>query len=228
MPEDALMAYASGAAPEALALAVATHLTLCPPCRAQVHRMEAHGGDALASLEPAALGDGALDTVFDLIDGRAESPAPSAPPLPEPEPLPVGAGPKKRGAKRGEIGYPAPLRRYIAAAGDAWERVIPGVKQLVLPVDWGGVPVRLTRLMGGVLVPNHGHTGQEFNLVLSGGFTDKNGHFERGDVAVHDPDTKHMQRIDFGAPCVTLVVADGRMVPQDWFGRMMSKISGGF
>jgi putative transcriptional regulator len=216
MPEDSLMAYAAGAAPEALALAVATHLTLCPDCRALVQQMEDHGGAALGALEPVALADGALDAVFSAIDGGDDAPS-SAPPLPEP------AGELSLGA-----GYPAPLRRYIESAGDAWARVIPGVKQLELPVAWGGVPVRLTRLLGGMFVPNHGHSGQEFNVVLSGGFTDKNGHFERGDVAVHDSETHHNQRIDLGAPCVTLVVADGRMIPKDWFGRMLNRLSGGF
>ena len=55
------MAYAAGQLPEAFGLVVATHLSLCDDCRAQVDTFDAVGGAILEAAGDGALGQDALD-----------------------------------------------------------------------------------------------------------------------------------------------------------------------
>jgi len=50
--DERLLEYASGAAPEPIALLVATHLALCPACRHVTAELEAVGGALLETLPP--------------------------------------------------------------------------------------------------------------------------------------------------------------------------------
>ena len=52
LPDDILMAYAAGTLPEAFNLMVATHVSMCDTCRAQVESFDAVGGEMLAQ-EPS-------------------------------------------------------------------------------------------------------------------------------------------------------------------------------
>ena len=47
-----LLEYASGSLEESWSLAVATHLALCPHCRARLRLMEAAGGALMEEAEP--------------------------------------------------------------------------------------------------------------------------------------------------------------------------------
>ena len=57
---ELLLDYAAGSLPEAVSLAVATHLALCPDCRRTVSEAEALGGGLLAEAEAAPLDDDVL------------------------------------------------------------------------------------------------------------------------------------------------------------------------
>ena len=49
-PQDMLVDYATGALPQPVALAIATHAGLCPQSRDEIVEMEAVGGAMLAAL----------------------------------------------------------------------------------------------------------------------------------------------------------------------------------
>ncbi len=63
-PEEMLLDYTAGSLPEGLSILVATHLSLCPACRAVVADCEAVGGELLSGLAPVALASDALDKVL--------------------------------------------------------------------------------------------------------------------------------------------------------------------
>jgi len=210
IPETTLVEYASGAQPEAVALLVATHLALCPACRVRHEELEALGGELLDGLAPADLSVD-LGAVMARL-GDAPVPAP-LPPKPPP----------------GGFVLPRPLRDYVGPLGAIqWTGLIPGIQQVELDLLWEGVPVRLTRLRGGTVVPTHSHTDEELSLVLTGGFEDEIGHYVRGDVSVRSPEHTHTQRIDKGEACITLAVNRGRMVPTGIAGKLIEKLTGGF
>ena len=77
-PHDLLMTYAAGTASEGAGLVVATHLALCPCCRAQVNEMEQMGG---ALLERACgeqpVSQTCREKVMAMLDETTPPPAPS-------------------------------------------------------------------------------------------------------------------------------------------------------
>jgi putative transcriptional regulator len=209
-PEDALADYAAGTADEAEALLVATHLALCPPCRAAVERLDALGGALLDhAAEPAPFdATAALDAVL----ARLDEPAPE---ITRP-PAPLAAGP-------GDI--PMPLRALTGPlASVPFRRASPGVWRYDLPQTRVERPVCLVSLRPGLRVPDHRHSATERGLVLTGGFTDETGHYLRGDVTWRGPEEEgdHRQQIDAGERCVVLMVDDGPKVPTTALGKVVN------
>lgn len=205
-PGDTLLIdYAGGALGEAVSLAVATHLALCPGCRRQVAEMEAVGGALLEEIEPEAVAPSCLEAVL----ARLDEPAPP-PPLPPRAPHPSRPHPSR---SSGTPLIPEPLRRYV---GDdlsrlPWKTLMRGMDCAEIPLfgrSNGRAHARLMRMKGGVGPPHHTHRGIELTLVLDGGFTDVLGQFGRGDLSVADGSVRHRPVADEEG-CLCLAVTDG-------------------
>src|SRR6185369_1648296 len=81
LSDEWLVDYAAGAAPEPVALRVATHLAYCPACRAAHGKLEAVGGALLTDIAPAEVSEGAWSKLEALLDA-GDQPAPAlAPPF---------------------------------------------------------------------------------------------------------------------------------------------------
>jgi putative transcriptional regulator len=188
-PDEMLMAYGAGSLDEAGALLVATHLTYCPRCRAEVARVEALGGQLMDELPPTALSADALDVVL----GGLDQAAPVVPPP----------------ARKRASGLPAPLAAYVGDGLEtlAWKRLSRGVEQVFL-LGGRAVRARLLRVAPGVVIPRHGHAGSELTLVLQGGFADQGCDYDRGDVEVADQRTVHAPAADGKEGCLCLAVTD--------------------
>lgn len=191
--DDLLFEYAAGSLDEAWSLAIATHLALCPACRAAVARGEAVGGTLVAEAAPAAMADDALDRVLARLDGLpAEVRQPAGPVARDPDMV-----------------LPQPLRGYVGGDVDRldWKRL--GVGAFQIPIATGGrATARLLRIPGGLAVPEHGHRGGELTLVLAGSFSDEGGRFGRGDLEYGDDDLQHQPIADPGEDCICLAVTD--------------------
>lgn len=208
LPDELLVAYASGTLEEARSLLVASHLALCPACRAEAGRLEALGGALLEHLPPTPVGAGSLDALLARLD-EPEPPAPQA----------------RRFATPTDRRLPAPLRRYMSGDPDslAWRRLGRGVRvhDLATPAD--GPRARLLAVRPGCAIPEHTHAGEELVLVLEGGFTDATGHFVRGDVAASDGTVTHRPVADPGEECLCLVVHSGRLHLTGPLGRLLDR-----
>ena len=116
-PNDELLwAYAAGAGEPAVSLMVATHLTYCPKCRAEVSILESLGGQLLRDLPAAALDARALETVLARLDSATvEKPAAAA------------------SVKIGNP-VPRPLRSFVGDDLDRvrWRRVTRGLSYRML------------------------------------------------------------------------------------------------
>ena len=201
VPEDLLLAYSAGRTDEATALVVATHLTLCPKCRADNDALDAAAGSMLATGPTEAVADSVLDSVLRKLD----EPAPQESPI--------------------EGVLPRPILRYLAEADRnvlPWHHLMPGADEIRLPLARNGVPARLTRTRGGFVLPKHTHAGSEMTLVLSGGFEDRGEHYARGDLSLCDPSVTHSIHFDRGDPCIALVVNDARLVPKGPFSNFVA------
>lgn len=192
-PDDALlMAYASGAADEASALIVATHLHYCADCRIRTAQLETIGGSLLEELAPQALAPGALEATLAKLDQVKSYARP------------------RRAPSRD--GTPGVLRAYLG--GDLrdvrWRRIGPRLAYAPL-FRRGGVAARLLRGAPGADSGTHTHQGLEYTLVLQGGYTDVTGSYAPGDLQVMEPGARHNPVADPGEDCINLAVTTGRL-----------------
>lgn len=191
---ELLMDYASGALPEPVALLVASHVSLCRDCQAEVRRLEALGGVLFDGLEGETLAPEATDRALARLEVpeslEAEPPAPPSP-------------------SRADRLVPRPLRDYLGDDLEAlsW-KTRASVSEAALLTSFPGFRTRLLRIKAGTALPQHTHEGSEYTLLLAGGFTDASGHYLRGDVAVADPSVDHRPVADEGEDCLCLAVTD--------------------
>ena len=75
LSDQLLMAYAAGDLPEAFNLVVATHVSLCDECRAQLASFEAVGGAMLESNDVAEMSDDSLAACMDRISSLSQATA---------------------------------------------------------------------------------------------------------------------------------------------------------
>lgn len=183
-----LMAYATGSLPEAFSLVVATHVSLCDDCRAQLAELDALGGEVMMTAGSVDLDEDAFAATLALIAQDQKSTAPR---------------PRKTGI------FPTPLQSYLGGDLDAvkWRRVGGGVKQMILNTDGVG-SVRLLYIPAGMSVPDHGHRGMEMTLVLQGAFKDETDRFAVGDVEVANEDLNHTPIAEDGPDCICLAATD--------------------
>ena len=189
LPPELLLDLASGAAPEPVALCVATALELNPDAQLPYARLTALGGAMLESLPVADPVDEALlARLLDRLD--------SEPPMPEVK------------AESGSGDIPLALQPYLGSRFDGlqWRQVIGGVEEVVLPLTMAGFRTSLLRIAPGRAMPQHRHGGQELTLVLQGSYDDCNGHFGVGDLEVADVEDEHKPVADARMGCICLAV----------------------
>lgn len=187
-PLELLLDHATGNDDPAHSLLIATHLSVCPACRADVRAYEAVGGELLNAIEPVAMLHGPLD------------PASSAPPLAMPV-HPVATSYR----------LPQPLRSVIGDNPDLlrWRWIGGGLYQHKIRLQGGDrqVLVRLLRIENGGRLPLHTHTADELTLVLEGSYSDETGTYCAGDVQFGDCDVVHEPAVAAGETCLCLAVS---------------------
>ncbi len=191
LTDEILMGYAAGTLPEAFNLMVATHVSLCDTCRAQVAALESIGGEVLdlTADNVVSMDEGSLAATLSLIAG--------------------GPVEEIRMPRVKDSILPGPLQDYVG--GDLkdiqWRSVGLGVKQAILPTS-KDASARLLFIPAGAAMPDHGHHGTEMTMVLQGAFQDEDDYFARGDVEVADSDLHHTPVADIHEDCICLAVTD--------------------
>lgn len=206
--DEMLLDYAAGSLDEASSILVTSHLTLCPTCRKRLRSLEAVGGMLLEDINAAAVSDGALNAVMARLDEPEEA---------------YSAEAKTGYASNGSAVLPAPLRKYLGGDLDdiRWEKKGGGVAMANIKTSSDGPNVFMLKVDPNRAVPQHTHEGNEFVMVLTGGYTDGAGHFVRGDVEVSDQSVVHQPVADAGEPCVILAVTDGPIRFTGPFGKIL-------
>lgn len=203
--DELLLAYATGALPEAPALLVATHATLNPAVRARLRAFEAVGGELLEQQDPVAMSGGAKAALLARLD-EPPAPAPSAT---------AGRDPQ----------LPAPLAALLPDRLErlAWRRRLPGLKDWDLPALTGG-KARLMWVAGKTAIPRHTHRGLELTLVLEGAFRDGATRFAAGDLQIADEGIDHRPTVTDAAACLCLVVTDAPVRLTGRVGRLFNRL----
>lgn len=208
LSDDVLLAYSAGALPEAFSLVVATHVSLCDACRAQLEAFDALGGAVLGDGETVELRQDSLETTMALIaaqDGVRDAP---------------------RVSRAGSV-FPEPLQRYIDGDLDAvsWRPIGGGVRQSIIPTS-SEATVRLLHIPGGTAIPDHGHRGTEMTLVLKGAFQDEFDRFARGDVEIANEHLNHTPVAEAGEDCICLAATDAPLKFSGILPRIAQRFAG--
>jgi putative transcriptional regulator len=90
----------------------------------------------------------------------------------------------------------------------------------------GRASAQLIRSRPGHGVSLHTHQGEEYSLVLTGGYTDPTGHYLRGDVQTATPDLLHHPVADDGEDCIVLAVADAPLAFRNPAVALLAKLMG--
>lgn len=205
-PEE-LLAYVSGAAEQWLATLIACHLTLCPACRDEVAMLDALGGALLEDTED-----------------RVQVQAPrqhmrSAPPA---------ALPTREISNALARHVPRPLHPYMLEPQPRFRFLAPGLAHVPLTLMGGSRPLQLVRFKPGFVVPEHGHSGLEWLLILSGELYDRTTgqRYTRGDVSRREAADVHSQQIGRTEPCVAVFANLQPLIPHTLLGKVLSRIVG--
>ncbi|WP_372426507.1 ChrR family anti-sigma-E factor [Salinarimonas chemoclinalis] len=206
-PLDTLLAgYARGVLSAPLHTLVATHLAIRPESRRFVSLLETASAGEIERLAPVPLAD--RDARLAAIFASDEEPI--------------------RAVARGFAGdevVPYPLARFLGAslADTPWRTLLPGVKEYRVADNEDG-EATLYWIRGGRKIPSHTHEGSEYTLVLKGAFSDTNGHYRRGDIAIADRDVDHQPIADADADCFCFAVTDAPLTLTGPIGRIVQKI----
>lgn len=213
--EELIAAYSAGSLDEANALALATHLTLCPACRREAAAYEALGASLIEELPEMAMAPDALSATLARARGGTSTLAT------------IGATQPNRHAPMSQIMLPAPLRHYVGGDVDAakWRTLGPGIQHMPL-VAADGVTARLLRIAPGRSVFDHSHGGSELTLVLNGSYLAQGQRFVRGDLEMADENTQHRPVAGAEDVCICLAVTDAPLRFGNWIGRLMQPFIG--
>lgn len=193
-----LQAYAEGNLDAVDGFTVATHLESCPMCKQQVRELESGFGEALMSLEVDD-DSGFDDMLNDIL--QTEPASESARPIRKPTSIEVNGK---------TFQLPLSLSRFRDRVGE-WKSY--GGKVYSAPIDIGdSVRVNLMYISEDVKIPQHTHKGVESTLILHGGFSDEDGHYEAGDYLVKDASIKHSPYTRKGEDCLCLTVLTEPMI----------------
>ncbi|MEN3929972.1 ChrR family anti-sigma-E factor [Microvirga sp. W0021] len=216
-PSDALiMAYTSGSLNMALAIAVETHIALCPDCLQTMRNWETVGGTLLEDIEPTDLDPDALEATFARIERAKEKKQITC------EPIARSTHPEKQ-----EFVLPGPLARrlgFYTIDEKKWRWFAPGIESIaIVPPEKGAGRTDLFRIQPGTKLVEHGHHGTELTLVLSGSFNDRGTTYKAGELSEIDEDIEHQPYVDSDVPCICLV-AIGAPIRYKGFARLLQPL----
>lgn len=208
MSDQFFSAYAAGTLDPALTLLIETQAALREDVRRKLHVADAIAGVFLENETPAHLTDGALMRALGAIDELGS----------------VTALNRKAAKTAGNIldeliRLPEPLKdKVLAQAGQSGMKFAgPGLKTMTLDVA-SEAKVELLRIEPGCGAPKHTHDGNEYTLVVAGGFTDEKGSYGPGDLSIAGPEDLHQPIADPGEVCYALAVTDGSLKFTGWLG----------
>jgi putative transcriptional regulator len=199
--------YVAGSAPGAVALALAAHLEWCASCRREVGELAAIGAELFAQLDPVPVADDGLQRVLAHIDGQAADHAASAAQV-----------------RRDGLPLPSLVAQLVPHGLDAlrWTRASGSLRTARLRFGDRQREVALHHIVASGRIPEHGHAGNEYTLVLRGSFSDRQGCYQRGDFIARGPGDVHRPVAAEDGDCLCLAVLDAPVRLTGWLGYVIN------
>jgi putative transcriptional regulator len=195
LDDATIMGLAAGSLPTAIGIVASAHIEMCQSCQDRLKFAEGIGGAVLEGSDATPLSVGAFNNVLEKIEaGDRNEVVHHASFRHDPKQL-----------------IPSGIARLLNGDIDSikWKRVGKGVKtfQIEMERDDDG-KLFMMHIEAGRAMPEHGHSGSELTLVLSGSYTDKCGSYQRGDVADLDEDVEHQPIVDSKESCICVVAVE--------------------
>lgn len=193
-----LEAYAEGSIDAIHGVSVATHLEMCPHCRHQARTLEEHCGEVLLNTDvnedDSSASNCDWQTMLEQITASQElvqtrQSRPKAPVV------------HVNGRR---ITVPRALKRFVSPDAK-WRSYGGKVYSLALHND-DHTHMNLMYISAGVSIPQHTHLGTESTLVLHGGFSDEDDHYDAGDFILRDGSVRHSPQTALDQDCLCLTV----------------------
>ncbi|KAA1194040.1 transcriptional regulator [Pseudohalioglobus sediminis] len=193
--------YSSGTLPLAQSVCLSLHLNYCEQCRRTHQRLQQLGSALFEELSPQQVDDSLLRTVMARLDD-------------EQEPLRYQSS-----GNGGETDARPPLVQRLMH-GDYedldWRNLSKKVRVSRLRTGDVDNEFALYRISAGASIPKHTHRGTELTLVLEGGFSDEQGHYEVGDFIMRDAEQQHTPTATQDRDCICIGVLDAPIRFTDW------------
>lgn len=213
--EEWLAACSAGVLSEAKSLLLECQIALRPRLAARLLQIDCIGGEFLESAKGEPLSD-RFSTKLSAAITQAGNEGRS------------GGGGETLAVSDVEAWAPKPLTAFLKRSGISlkWKKSGPGISRAVLRED-GGERLYLLRSRPGMVMPVHSHKGQEWTLVLQGGYHVGEHAYACGDLHCEDENCRHQPVIDDdGEECISLVADEGRLVFKDPLLRLIQPLLG--
>lgn len=199
-----LVEYAAGSLPMAKATMISVHLEHCSHCRQRVRQLESLGAQLMQDIEPTTADQdthSAWQETLRLIQMPAQPPA---------KPVHRSIMDKL---------FPAGIH------GQSWQGFGPVKTAALKHLDDDLQQLSLLKIKAGARVPVHNHHGEEWTLVLQGGFSDNFGNYHAGDLVLRHDHDHHSPVAAANEDCICLTYVEDSLKFKGPLGPLYSLMS---
>lgn len=214
--EEWLASYSAGGLSHAKRLLIACQATLKPELSSRLATLDAVGGALLESARGEAVSGDFFSRVMGKIEAEQDSVALNV--NSEAPPTKIGIPPWS----------PPPLDGYLKRLGKTpiWKKLGFGLERASLHTN-DNEDLYLLKTPPGLKVPEHTHDGEEWALILQGGYHVGETSYAVGDLHREDETCTHAPIVDNeGEACITLVAIEGGLKFSNPMMRLLKPIIG--
>lgn len=126
---------------------------------------------------------------------------------------------------------PNNLKRFLEEklADICWTSLVPGVAVhdvLGNRRHKSGDRLYLLKAKAGMKMPHHSHNGEEWTLILRGGYSAGDVSYKRGDLHIANDDTSHAPHINAEEDCICLVMTQAPLKMKPFLAKLIQPIIG--
>ena len=199
-----LVDYVSGNLSPAKAACIAAHNSYCGICRKTTFQLETLGAELFKGLECQSVSSSTFDSVLARLDKPPSS--------------------QSTQWESKDESFPLVLKKLMSKefADLEWRRVTSSLSVSQLDTGDSKHECALYQIAAGGKIPEHDHEGAEMTVVISGGFSDRQGVYHKGDFIFREKDQIHAPTALESEDCICLAVSDAPLRFTGWKYRWMN------